>query len=93
MTGFEPGSSDIVGDRSANCATTTSQTEEKSYSACLQKRKKKKNKKPRISPPPQGSKNLDEKMSEIEIFNILQQKPRSVRRTKACKKDSMPLVR
>ena len=25
MTGFEPGSSGIVGDRSANCATTTSQ--------------------------------------------------------------------
>ena len=24
MTGFEPGSSGIVGDRSANCATTTS---------------------------------------------------------------------
>ena len=44
-------------------------------------------------PPPQGSKNLDEKMSEIEIFNILQQKPRSVRRTKACKNDSLLLVR
>ena len=26
MTGFEPGSSGIVGDRSANCATTTSLT-------------------------------------------------------------------
>ena len=25
MTGFEPGSSGIVSDRSANCATTTSQ--------------------------------------------------------------------
>ena len=25
MTGFEPESSGIVGDRSANCATTTSQ--------------------------------------------------------------------